>query len=143
MSKFKYFELTEFLRSNKARELRIDNSPTFEIVEHIEELVGNILDPLRAAYGMPIKVTSGYRCAELNKVVGGVVGSVHQLGRACDLQVGGSFDKFVVFVVDWFKKTGTKFDQILVESANGVKWLHIGQYNNVGQQRGIIKTIVK
>lgn len=143
MAKHKYFELDEFISSPTAKKKGIDNTPSFEVVEHLDELVEKILDPLRAAYGMPIRVTSGYRCPALNKVVGGSDTSVHQIGRACDLQVGGSFDKFVCFAADWFKKTGTKFDQILIESANGVKWLHIGQYNNVGQQRGIIKTIVK
>lgn len=122
---------------------RPDNTPTFEIVEHLDELVEKVLDPLRAAYGMPIKISSGYRCPALNKAVGGVATSVHMIGYAADLQVGGSFGKFRDFVVEWVRKTGTKFDQLLLESnkKTGAKWIHVGLYNNAGQQRGQIKVM--
>ena len=141
MGKHKYFELAEFTSSREAKKRGIDNTPSFEVVEHLNELVDNFLDPLRAAYGMPIRISSGYRCPELNKAVGGVVTSAHMTGYAADLQVGGSFSKFCEFVVDWVKKTGTKFDQILLESkkATGDKWLHVGLYNNQRQQRAQIK----
>ena len=137
MAKFKYFTLAELLRSETAKKKGIDNTPTFEVVAHLSELVETILDPLRAAYGMPIKVSSGYRCPELNKAVGGAATSVHQIGYAADLQVGGSFEKFRSFVVQWFDKTGKPFDQLLIESdrKTGAKWIHIGLYNNAGQQR--------
>lgn len=142
MAKHKYFELDEFLASSTARKRGISNIPTFEVVDHLDELVERILDPLRAAYGMPIRVTSGYRCPELNRAVGGVSNSVHMLGWAADLQVGGSFTKFKDFVVQWVYKTGTHFDQILLETdRKGNEWLHISLYNNFGQQRGQIKTI--
>ena len=139
----RYFTLAEFVRSNTAKKKGIDNTPSFEVVEHLSELVETVLDPLRAAYGMPIRVSSGYRCPELNKAVKGSATSVHQIGFAADLQTGGSFTKFRDFVVEWFRKTGTKFDQLLLEkdSATGERWIHIGLYNNAGQQRGQIKVM--
>ena len=138
--KYQYFELDEFINSPTAKKKGIDNTPSFEVVEHLDELVEKILDPLRAAYGMSIRVTSGYRCPALNKAVGGSDTSVHQIVYAADLQVGGSFDKFVAFVKDWFLKTGTKFDQLLIEkNKSGERWVHIGLKNNSGQQRGQIK----
>ena len=144
MGKHRYFELREFIVSTTAKKKGIDNTPSFDVVEHLDELVEKVLDPLRAAYGMPIVVSSGYRCAALNRAVGGVPDSVHILGWAADLQVRGSFSKFVEFVVEWFRKTGTKFDQLLLESdAKGNKWIHIGLYNNLGQQRGQIKVMNK
>lgn len=143
MGKHRYFELSEFLVSATAKRKGIDNTPSFDVVNHLDELVEKILDPLRAAYGMPIRVTSGYRCPLLNKAVGGVPTSVHMIGYAADLQVGGSFNKFKDFVVDWFRKTGTKFDQVLLEknAKTGEQWIHIGLYNNAGQQRGQIQTL--
>ena len=145
MGKHKYFELYEFIKSDTAKKKNIDNTPDFEHVDNLNELVETILDPLRAAYGMPIRVTSGFRCEKLNRAVGGVASSAHLTGRACDLQVSGSFTKFRDFVVNWFTKTGTKFDQILLEQdkRTGECWIHIGQYNNAGQQRGQIKVIEK
>ncbi|MBO7510245.1 MAG: peptidase M15 [Bacteroidales bacterium] len=141
MKKYRYFELDEFIRSSVAKKKNIENFPTFEAVDNLNELVVTILDPLRAAYGMPITVSSGYRCEELNRAVKGVSSSVHMKGLACDLVVGGSFNKFKDFVVDWVKKNNIKFDQILIESSGGSKWLHIGLRNNYGQQRGEIKVM--
>lgn len=145
MGKHKYFELEEFIRSDVAKKKGIDNTPSFEVVDNINELVENILDPLRAAYGWPITVSSGYRCEKLNKAVGGVPSSVHMKGLAADLVVGGSFNKFKEFVKEWFLKTGTRFDQVLLESNSktGAKWIHIGLRNNAGQQREEIKVMDK
>ena len=143
MGKHKYFELSEFIKSDVAKKKGIDNTPSWEVVARLEELVENILDPLRAAYGMPIRVTSGYRCPALNAAVHGVTSSVHQLGYAADLQVGGSFNKFRDFTVEWLKKSGARFDQLLIESdkKTGAKWLHVSLKNNYGQQRGQIKVM--
>lgn len=49
-----------------------------------DELV-NKLESIRAALG-PLKITSGYRCPEHNKSVGGVSASAHQSGLAADVQ---------------------------------------------------------
>lgn len=143
MSKYKFFELDEFIVSTTAKKKGIDNTPSFEVVEHLDELVEKVLDPLRAAYGMAIHVSSGYRCPALNTAVGGSPSSVHMIGYAADLQVGGSFTKFRDFVVQWFQKTGTKFDQVLLErdKKTGAQWIHIGLKNNLGQQRGQIKVM--
>ena len=142
MAKHRYFELKEFIASDTAKKKGIDNTPTFSVVENLSELVEKILDPLRAAYGLPIRITSGYRCEKLNKAVGGVSNSVHQMGLAADLQVFGSFAKFKNFVVDWAKKSGVKFDQILLEKdSKGNEWIHISLRDNMGRQRGQIKTI--
>ena len=115
MAAFKYFTLQELIRSEVAAKKKIDNTPTFEVVDHLRELTEKVLEPLRAAYGMSINVSSGYRCPALNKAVGGSATSVHQIGYAVDLQVNGSFEEFRDFVVEWFRKTGTRFDQILLE----------------------------
>ena len=140
--KHKYFELNEFIVSREAKRRGLDNTPSFEVVAHLDELVEQILDPLRAAYGMPISVTSGYRCPALNKAVGGVSTSAHLIGYAADLQVGGSFAKFKTFVDGWFRKSGVRFDQVLIEkNAKGEQWVHVGLKNNLGQQRGQIKVL--
>lgn len=142
MKKYRYFELDEFIRSREAKKKGIENFPTFEAVDNLNELVETILDPLRAAYGMPITVSSGYRCEALNRAVKGAATSVHMKGMAADLIVGGSFNKFRDFVVDWVKKNHIKFDQLLIEKdSSGDRWLHISTRNNAGQQRGEIKVM--
>lgn len=138
-----YFTLPELLKSDTAARKGIDNTPSFEVVAHLLELTEDFLDPLRAAWGKAIRVSSGYRCDKLNKAVGGSATSVHKIGYAADLQTSGSFTKFRDFVVAWVRQTGTKFDQLLLErdTKTGAQWIHVGLRNNAGQQRGIIKVM--
>ena len=46
------------------------------------------LEAIRLRFG-PVTVTSGCRCTEHNKAVGGSKNSQHVLGRAADIQVKG------------------------------------------------------
>ena len=66
----------------------IDNTPPSSAVKALNDLVDNVLDPLREAWGGPIRVNSGYRCPELNRIVGGTPTSQHQRGEAADITVG-------------------------------------------------------
>ena len=143
MRKYKYFELDELIKSDVAKAKGIDNTPTFEVVEHLGELVERLLDPLRDSWGKAIKVNSGYRCEKLNKAVGGAPSSAHMLGYAADLQVSTSFAKFRDFVTDWFTRTGVRFDQVLVETnkQTGAKWIHVALYDGKGQQRRQIRIL--
>jgi len=143
MADFKYFTLKELCASDVATKKKIDNFPSFTIVEHLTELTKNILEPLRIAWGSSIKVTSGYRCDALNKAVGGVSTSAHRLGYAVDLQPGnGKIDEFGKFVRDWLVKNRIKFDQVLFETSGKVKWVHIGLYSSTGSQRCETKNLI-
>ncbi len=53
-------------------------------------LVDHILDPIREAWGKPIKINSGYRSKALNSKVGGSKTSDHMLGRAADITAGST-----------------------------------------------------
>ena len=135
-----HFTFKEFLQSETATKKKIDNTPTWEDVEHLKELA-LFLDGLRYAWGSGIKVTSGYRCEELNKAVKGSKTSMHKKGYAADLYPSnGKFDEFVKFVRKWLDhKT---YDQALIEkNSKGSRWLHIGLYNNAGEQRRICKEL--
>ena len=140
--KHKYFELNEFIASREAKKRGIDNTPSFEVVDNLNELVETILDPLRAAYKKRIFVRSGFRCLLLNNAVGGVPTSVHPLGLAADVQGEGDFEEFKTFVIEWFRTSGVRFDQVLLEkNKKGEEWIHIGLRNRLGQQRGQIKVL--
>lgn len=82
----KYFTVHEFERSNIATTLQIDNTiRSGDVLKNIKCLVNNVLDPLREYVQMPIRVTSGYRCKELNLAVGGTKRSYHISGQAADI----------------------------------------------------------
>ena len=85
----KYFSISELTHSDTAVSLGIDNTPTAAAVPLMVELIDRVLDPIREQWGLPIRVTSGYRCPELNDEVGGVEDSYHMDGCAADITALG------------------------------------------------------
>lgn len=89
----KYFILAEFLYSDTANKHQVANIPYDEellaVLNNINALVDNVLDPLRAMIAHPIIITSGYRCQRVNELVGGSKTSQHLLGKAADFHVQG------------------------------------------------------
>lgn len=84
-----HFNLQEFVKSQKARDHGIDNTPPDEAVENLRALCEHTLEPLRNALGLPIIITSGYRCKQLNHLlVNHSVKSQHMNGQAADFYVG-------------------------------------------------------
>lgn len=134
MIKPRYFGLEEFLDSSIARQKGISNSPSWEIIEHLNELA-LFLDGLREAWGSGIIVSSGFRNKALNSAVGGVPDSLHQKGWAADIQpANGKFEEFKKFVVNWLKDKD--FDEAIIEkNKKGATWIHIQLFSNNGYQR--------
>lgn len=90
----KHFNLSEFFQSSTAAKNGIKNEPSPDekatIVRNINLLVDNVLDPVRDMVNAPIIITSGYRCPQVNRLVGGVDNSQHMSGCAADFHVMGS-----------------------------------------------------
>ena len=117
----KYFTIKELCKSSTAQKHCITNLPSEEIEHNLEELVHFILDPLREAYGKPIKVNSGYRCPELNKVVGGSNTSQHMKGQAADISVGNKLENKQIF--NLIQELNLPFDQLIDEK--NFSWVHV------------------
>lgn len=132
--------MLELCHSDTADMNHIDNTPSEEIKEHLEELM-EFLDGLRKEWGSPIRITSGYRCPQLNKKVGGSATSAHMIGYAVDMQpIKRPFKDFVEFVKNYL--IDKDWDQLLIESSSkGTKWVHLGLYNQKGEQRKQIKNL--
>lgn len=82
----KNFTFAEFEASPTAKEMDIRNVITsFEVRDAIVALCKEVLQPLRDAWGKPLHINSGYRCPELNTLVGGVPSSQHVKGEAADI----------------------------------------------------------
>jgi len=117
----KYFTINELIRSDTALQRGIDNTPPPPIKIKLSNLINNLLDPIREAWGSPISVNSGYRCPVLNKAVGGVPTSQHQKGEAADITVGSPALNRQLF--DLIAKGDFDFDQLIDES--NYSWVHI------------------
>lgn len=121
----KYFTIDELIKSATAQRKGIKSQfkPSEEIKSSLTALVEKVLDPLRAAYGKPIIVTSGYRCTELNKAVGGAASSQHVKGEAADIRTVADTPAENKKLYDLIVELKLPFDQLINEY--GYDWVHV------------------
>lgn len=112
-----HFELSEFVFSQTAARHGIDNAPPPEAIERLEELCQSVLEPVRAHFG-PIRISSGYRCLELNRRIGSSDGSQHVRGEAADIQAGAR----PLAVCRWIEASDLPFHQLIHEFGG---WTHV------------------
>lgn len=79
------FSLSEFLTTSRAEWAEEQERIPYECAQNLRSLCKEVLQPLRTAWGQPLVVSSGYRCAGLNAVVGGASTSQHLEGKAADI----------------------------------------------------------
>lgn len=142
----KYFTINELTHSDTAIKKGIDNAPGVDVINNLIILINNLLDPIREMWGSGVLVTSGYRCEELNRAVGGVSNSAHLTGYAADLYpVNGEIEMFFAYVVNWTITEKINFDQIIFEkNAKGSLWVHVGLYGpNMSQRKQHINLVEK
>jgi uncharacterized protein YcbK (DUF882 family) len=106
--------------------------PEVKVMENLTR-VCQWLEMLRTAYNNrygegdePVIVTSGYRCPELNRLVGGCPTSNHLTGCAADLRVAGKEQllRYVVILLDLSDTHHQDFDELLLERNARGYWLH-------------------
>ena len=121
----KHFSISELTSSATAQREGIDNSPTESAYHLLHVLVDQLLDPIREAWGEPIVVSSGYRCKELNTLVGRAQHSHHLIGCAADLIAGNRADHRRLFklIVQMQQEGRIRFTQLIAE--DNYRWLHI------------------
>ncbi len=83
-----HFSLKEMTDSQTAVKRGIANVPSEQEIENLRRLCQGTLEPLREALGLPIIITSGYRCKALNDILGrSSKHSQHMAGCAADFYV--------------------------------------------------------
>lgn len=131
------FWVSEFLRSQTASRNGIDNTPNEQfLIENMRGLAQNVLQPLRWAYDKPIRITSGYRCPELNKAVGSKSSSQHIKGQAADFEVPGVPN----LEVAEFIRDELSFDQVILEFWTGGNsgWIHCSYVDDVNNRHATL-----
>ena len=131
----KYFTISELLHSDTAVAKKIWNGANREQEDNLTALVEAVLDPLRIFYGLPIRISSGFRCPTLNKAVGGVSNSQHLRGEAADIDTGNiaANRRLAKMIVD----LKLPFDQLIDES--NYAWVHVSHKRNVGNRGQILR----
>lgn len=121
-----HFTLEELTHSNKAVALKIDNTPSPEIIENLKALA-LALELVRSVIGKPLNISSAYRCTELNKAVGGSKSSAHVNALAADFTVVGMTPRQIC---EKLLAAGIMKDQVILEGVSSEhpdgKWVHFG-----------------
>ena len=115
-----HFTLEELSFSEAAARLGLDNTPMQAVITNLG-LVAAVMEGIRTLLGdRPIVVHSGYRSAEVNQAVGGVVTSAHCHGLACDFvcPAFGTPEEVAVVIL----KSDIEYDQLILEYG----WVHVG-----------------
>lgn len=130
------FTLVEFTRSETADRLGIDNTPSARELENIQR-TADLLQRIRNLVGSPVYITSGFRCDELNRAVGGSPTSAHRLGYAADIWVPSKTPVELAWLLVNAPRFDPKivWDQLICEVSRGV--VHI---SSDPRQRGDVLT---
>ena len=121
--------MSELIYSDTAVKNNINNMPDINSLDYMLNLIVYCLQPIRDKLGLPMTITSGYRCTEVNNLVGGVSTSQHTKGQAVDFTVSGYTPAQLVTLIQGY---GIEYDQLINEYD---QWVHISYVkgNNRGQ----------
>lgn len=111
--------LAEFQDSSTATTHGINNKMNESQIASAKLLCENVFEPLRLYLNTPIKISSGFRSVQLNKMIKGSSTSQHTKGEAMDLQIGANGFFFIKDKLD--------FDQLIWEFGNdeNPSWIHV------------------
>lgn len=120
MNLSQHFTLSEFLFSETALRLNIDNTPPAEVIETLKWTAQG-LELVRSLTGSRLRVSSGYRCLELNRALRSKDTSQHVRGEAADV---------IPLDAPWTARSlcekvaasNIQFDQLIYEYGS---WMHI------------------
>ena len=62
----------------------------------VDPMLSNTFDWIRLWYGKPLIVSSGCRCEKYNKEQGGEENSAHLRGKAVDILINNTHDRFII-----------------------------------------------
>ena len=131
-----HLDLSEVIRSDSAKRNGISNMPTEEHIANFMLLAEKIFEPVREHFGVPIRISSGYRSKELNAKIGGSSTSQHCKGQAVDLDQDGSTNGVSNADVFNYIKDNLPFDQLIWEFGNedNPDWVHVSYVPNGRKQ---------
>ena len=123
-----HFHLDEFTKSQIAARLGFDNTPSPEIIENLKRTAHGMELVRTRLGGLPIIISSGYRCLSVNRTLGSKDTSYHTLGLACDFTCHrfGSVDDVFLDLVG----SSIEYDKLIIEYN---AWIHI-QFPKEGEE---------
>lgn len=114
-----HFTLAEMTVSQTASRMGLANVPPSSAVAALRRLCAELLEPIRAHFGRPVIVTSGYRSPAVNKACRGSATSQHCFGQAADFTIPGVSN---IDLAQWIMRN-LKYDQLIYEFGES-GWIH-------------------
>jgi hypothetical protein len=139
-----HFTLEELVHSDYALRHGIDNATADPgIIRALTALALNVLEPIRAHYGLPFAPTSGFRCPELNRAINGAANSQHMVGEAADIVLPGMTR---LELAQWIEHS-LDFDQLILEcyipGEPNSGWVHCSYRSTGGNRKELLTYTAK
>lgn len=116
-----HFLLSELLITDHTEYKLLQEQGVQPYITNLQILCNYILEPIRNYYKVPVTVTSGFRCKELNDKIGGSKTSQHNFGEAADFIVKGkTVDEVFADIIAG--KINIVYRQCISEKH---RWIHI------------------
>ena len=119
------FSMDELTHSDTAARHGIDNTPNDNQKENLYKLAMEMEDVRELLNNKPIFCSSGFRCVELNTLIGSKKTSAHIKGLAADFTCRqfGTPNEIVFAIIN----SKIKFDQLILEYPDSQSggWVHI------------------
>lgn len=114
------------IKSATALRMDIDNTPNREQQHNLTLLEENLIIPLETYLNQEINISSGFRCEELNTVLGGSTTSYHLRGMAVDIDQDGhqgATNSDIFYAI----KNNLPYTELIWEFGGYVKpaWVHV------------------
>lgn len=112
-----------------------DNAPNADQLAAMKLLAANVFEPLRSVVGKPIIITSMFRSAKVNQLIGGSATSQHCKGEAMDIKLPGQNRSLFEIIMNQLD-----FDQLIWEFGTDKEpaWVHVS-YKATGNRKQVLK----
>tara|TARA_B110000977_G_C11057517_1_gene484675 strand:+ start:1513 stop:1980 length:468 start_codon:yes stop_codon:yes gene_type:complete len=129
----------ESIKSSTAIRKGIKNIPTEYELQNMGLVAEKVFEPLREWVKGPIKITSFFRCEELNKTIGGSSKSQHCEGRAIDVDDIYNYKSNAEMF--HFIKNNLNFDQLIWEYGNSHNpdWVHLSFISKTQNRQRVLQ----
>jgi zinc D-Ala-D-Ala carboxypeptidase len=136
-----HFSLYELTHTSRRKYLKKNRNITQAQSEKLEDLA-KLLECFRVLAGVPLIITSGYRCTELNKAVGGASSSQHVKCEAADFYMKGKIkEEDFIYILRKAVRSTFMFGQLIYEKVGEKRWFHVSlgdPYRNKNRCREIM-----
>lgn len=125
-----HFTLDEFVASDTAARLKIDNALPDDLEPHAWATLAMLEDvraylSKRSGHDVPVQIVSGYRCQSLNNAVGGVPSSDHVKGMAADIRAPSFGSPYDVACALAPAVSVLGIGQLIMEFPGPHAWVHV------------------